>query len=206
MAPLRGLDRSPIAVRLRLVLGLAPGPIRGLSFGLILGLVLGVAAAPPTAAQPYGLGPPGAVGPFLNGVLPSETPNDFTQLGWAVVPAFAGVTFDDTTVIASNPANGRLYVGSRSGVIYSIDGTDPATTVKTPFLDLSDRVAVVWDGGFLGLAFHPSFGDPGSPYRNDVFVYYSSHCPLNATRDAIEPSACDQNLSLIHISEPTRPY
>lgn len=177
MALPRLLDRSPIAARLRLVLG----------------LVLGIAVAPPAAAQPYGLGPPGAVGPFLNGILPSETPNDYTQLGWAVVPAFPGVTFDDTTVIASNPANGRLYVASRSGVIYSIDGTDPATTVKTPFLDLSDRVAVVWDGGFLGLAFHPSFGDPGSPYRNDVFVYYSSHCPLNATRDAIEPSACDQN-------------
>ena len=93
-------------------------------------------------------------------------------------------------VISSNPTDDRLYVGSRNGLIVSFDNQPSAGATET-FLDLRDRVAVVWDGGFLGLVFHPDFGDPGSPYNKTFYVYYSSHCPLGTSGDAPDLEACD---------------
>jgi hypothetical protein len=93
-------------------------------------------------------------------------------------------------VIASNPNDNRIYVGSRDGLIVSFDN-QPAVNAAETFLDLRDRVAVVWDGGFLGLVFHPDFGKPSSPYRKTFYVYYSSHCPLDVSRDMPDLDACD---------------
>jgi len=130
-------------------------------------------------AQKAGLdGPPVAVGPFLDGAFPSTTPNDPGSVTWEVVEAFPNVSFNQTLVIVTNPepGNDRLYVGSRDGNIFSIEN-DPDTSTAEPFMDLRDRVAAVWDGGFLGLAFHPEFGQAGSPYETTFYTYYSSYCP-----------------------------
>jgi len=131
-----------------------------------------------------------AVAPFLDGVFPTRTPNWPGSSQWTVGAAFPNLDLTDTLVIASNPADDRVYVGSREGLIVSFDN-QPDVSSTEAFLDLRDRVAVVWDGGFLGLVFHPEFGDPGSPYRNTFFAYYSSHCPLDASGDAPDLSACD---------------
>lgn len=136
-------------------------------------------------------GPPLAVGPFLDGALPPRAPNFPGSANWTVVPAFPNLDLIDTLVIASNPSDDRIYVGSREGLVVSFDNRADVSTVET-FLDLRDRVAVVWDGGFLGLVFHPEFGMAGSPYGNTFYAYYSSHCPLDASRDAPDLGACDQ--------------
>jgi uncharacterized repeat protein (TIGR03806 family) len=94
-------------------------------------------------------------------------------------------------VIASTPANDRIYVGSRNGLIVSLDD-DPGAAATEAFLDLRDRVAVVWDGGFLGLVFHPEFGNDASPFAGTFYVYYSSHCPLDASGDVPDLEACDE--------------
>ncbi|MDH3623526.1 MAG: PQQ-dependent sugar dehydrogenase [Myxococcales bacterium] len=120
--------------------------------------------------------PPVPVGPFLDGVLPTRTPSDLTSATWEIIEAFPNLTFNQTLVIVTNPANNRLYIGSRDGNIFSFENT-PSVASSEPFVDLRDRVAVVWDGGFLGLAFHPDFGTPGSPYETTFYVYYSSFCP-----------------------------
>jgi uncharacterized repeat protein (TIGR03806 family) len=130
------------------------------------------------------------VGPFLDGALPPRTPNFPGSYDWTVVPAFPNLDLTDTLTITSNPSDDRIYVGSREGLVVSFDNQPDATTTET-FLDLRDRVAVVWDGGFLGLVFHPEFGMVGSPYRNTFYVYYASHCPLDASRDAPDLTACD---------------
>ncbi len=135
--------------------------------------------------------PPVAVGAFFDGVFPPRTPNAPGTSTWDVVAAFPALNLGDTLVIAANPSNDRLYVGRRDGLIRSFDN-QPDVASADPFLDLRDRTAVVWDGGFLGLVFHPEFGVPGSPNRNFFYVFYSSHCPLNGNRDAIDLSACDQ--------------
>jgi uncharacterized repeat protein (TIGR03806 family) len=123
---------------------------------------------------------------FLNGIFPNRTPLDLSETQWQVVNAFPNLSFSQTLVITPIPSNNRLCVGSRAGYIVSFEN-DPNTTSVEPFLDLRDRVAVVWDGGFLGLVFHPEFGQQGSPNRGYLYVYYSSHCPLNAERTGIVP-------------------
>ena len=137
-------------------------------------------------------GPAVPVAPFLDGVFPSRTPHWPGGSQWTVSAAFPNIDLTDTLAIASNPANNRLYVGSRDGLIVSFENRSDVSTEET-FLDLRDRVAVVWDGGLLGVVFHPEFGDPRSPQRNAFFAFYSSHCPLDAARDAPNLSACNSS-------------
>ncbi|HEX2485776.1 MAG TPA: PQQ-dependent sugar dehydrogenase, partial [Myxococcota bacterium] len=144
----------------------------------------------PAGAQSPGVDAPVPVGPFMNGVFPTTTPRDPASAQWDVVPAFPNISLTDPLVIVTNPANNRLYVGSREGVIVSFMNS-PNATQTNPFLDLRDRVAVVWDGGFLGMAFDPQFGVPGSPHRGHVYVWYSSYCPIDATRRLVNLAACN---------------
>jgi len=153
-------------------------------------MALLLAMEAPLLAQSPGLDAPVAVGAFLNGVLPPHTPHDPANVQWDIVPAFPNIALTDPLVIVTNPADNRLYVGSREGNIVSFEN-DPSASTTTPFLDLRDRVAVVWDGGFLGMAFHPEFGTPGSPHRGDFFVYYSSYCPIDATGEGVDLAACN---------------
>ncbi|GAB4419986.1 MAG: hypothetical protein OHK0039_33020 [Bacteroidia bacterium] len=120
-----------------------------------------------------GLDAPAAVGPFLNGNLPSVTPGGTSN--WSVVPAFTNLTFTNPLVLTPDPRpeTNLLYMGQRDGKIYAFLN-DPSTSTKTLFGDISDRVAGnVWDGGLLGMEFHPDFG-PAKPY---VYVYYSARQP-----------------------------
>ncbi len=137
-------------------------------------------------------GPPTAVGPFLDGVLPPRTPNSPGSSQWTIVPAFPNLNLASTLVIASNPGDDRVYVGSQDGLVVAFENRADVTTTET-FLDLRDRVAVVWEGGLLGLVFHPAFGDSASPNGKAFYVYYNSHCPLDSSRDAPDLNACDDS-------------
>jgi len=164
---------------------------------VLLAIALATVAGAPLAAQRApaqspGLDGPVPVGPFLSGVFPRRAPRDPASVQWEVVPAFPNLVLPDPLVIATNPANTRLYVGSRDGRVVSFANA-PNVSTTTPFLDLRDRVAVVFDGGFLGMAFHPSFGVAGSPHRGHVYVYYSSYCPIDATRRRVDLAACNPN-------------
>ncbi|MEM8607394.1 MAG: DUF4215 domain-containing protein [Myxococcota bacterium] len=132
--------------------------------------------------------PPVPVGQFFDGAFPSRTPNAPGSSTWDVVPAFP-VDLGDTLVISPNPANDRIYVATRDGLIRSFENQPDVSTTET-FLDLRDRTAVVWDGGYLGLIFHPEFGVPGSPFRNYVYTFYTTHCPLDASRDQADLGNC----------------
>lgn len=128
--------------------------------------------APPGSGLPAAV----AIGKFLNGSLPSTTPTGSGPVTWGVSPAFANLTFNDPLAIAMHPNENRMFVASRQGVIHHFVN-DPGVTDKTLFGDLSDRTAVVWDGGFLGLTFHPEFGLQGSPNRNYLYTYYCAKGP-----------------------------
>ncbi len=141
-------------------------------------------------AQLPGLDAPAPVGPFLNGNLPTRAPATPGLEEWDVVDAFPNLNLPNTLVIIPNPADDRLYVGSRGGAIVSFANQAQASTTE-PFMDLSDRVAVVWDGGFLGMVFHPQFGTPGSPYERTFYAYYSSYCPTDASASDIDFGACN---------------
>ena len=123
--------------------------------------------------QPPGLNAPEPIGKFLNGNLPSLTPGDGTNIMWSVVPAFPNLIFDSPLVITPHPRENRIFVASRSGLIEHFIN-DQNVNSKQTFVDLQNETGVVWDGGFLGLAFHPDFGLEGSPNRNYFYVYYTA--------------------------------
>lgn len=166
------------------------------SISLILVLAL-AAVSTRSEAQPYGLNARVPIGPFLDGTLPTRTPKRPEDVSWMTVDAFPNIALPNTLVIASNPADNRIYVGSRQGEIVSIPNTASATpSDKQVFMDLRDRVADVWDGGLLGLVFHPEFGQEGSPYELTFYAYYSSQCDLRAGFDSVDLSQCNDNFPL----------
>lgn len=121
--------------------------------------------------MPPGLDNPEPIGKFLNGNLPATAPSIASATSWEVEPAFPNLTFNDPTTFVADPNSNMLYVGSRDGKIYRFEN-NRNTSAKQLVLDISQKVAVVWDGGFLGMAMHPEFGVPNSPNRNYFYVWY----------------------------------
>ena len=116
-----------------------------------------------------GLENPEPIGPYLNGVFPTEAPaEDITY-----EEVFPNITFNSPLTWAMLPGQELVFIGQRDGIIYYFDKSQTNPT-KNLLLDLSAKVGVVTDGGFLGFAFHPQFGTPG---KNFFYTWY-------ATRDA----------------------
>lgn len=112
----------------------------------------------------------GEVPPFLG--MPAHP--IFARVGrWTTVPAFPNVTFRNPVFLEPEPGTRRLFVGELEGRIFAIDGADPTTQEKRLILDLSGHTQGGWDGGLLGLAFHPEYDRPKSPHRGFIFVWYS---------------------------------
>ncbi|MEM9378311.1 MAG: PQQ-dependent sugar dehydrogenase [Planctomycetota bacterium] len=121
------------------------------------------------AAQSYGIDTPTPIGPYLNGVFPTEAPgaaDTFTPQS-----VYDALTFDSPLVPRPEPNGSRMIVGQRDGLVWAFQDSASAAQ-KDVFLDLRDRCAFVWDGGLLGIAMHPEFGLGGSPHAGDVYVYY----------------------------------
>jgi uncharacterized repeat protein (TIGR03806 family) len=138
---------------------------------LMFGIGAGVPLATALDSRP-------TVGPFLDGALPQEEAN---TTGWSAVDAFPGLTFDNPTFIVAIPGTTKLCVGTQQGLIFTIED-DPATaaSTKTLILDLSAVTQGAYDSGMMGLAFHPDFGQAGSPNRGFFYVSYSySPSPVN---------------------------
>ena len=98
----------------------------------------------------------------------------------AIVPA----GFQESTVWTgfSNPttiefaADGRVFVGEKSGRIVSYDSL--ADPTPTPVADLSNAVHDFWDRGLLGMALDPDFTN-GRPYIYVLYTYNKD--PSDAT-------------------------
>lgn len=94
----------------------------------------------------------------------------------SVVNAFPNLTFVDPTFMLPVPAGSsiganQLMVASREGYFWTFTNS-PTTTTKTLFLDLSAHCQGWSDSGLLGFAFHPQFGQAGSPNRGYIYVWY----------------------------------
>ncbi len=138
--------------------------------GAAVALALLPSLASATAIQgAYGIDTPTPIGPYLNGALPSEAPGAADT--YEAEPAYPALRFQDPLVFTPEPNGDRIVVATRQGVLTSFVD-DPNVTTMEPFLDLTDRCAVVWDGGFLGFAFHPHFGIAGAPSSQYVYAFY----------------------------------
>ena len=138
-----------------------------------LAYAIGILSFLITAFAPALMGPgltdPEPIGPYLDGNLPSLPPSDDVQL----VPAFPNITFNSPLTWAMHPNQEKVFVGQRDGIIYQFDRNENVDS-KALFLDISDQVGVVWDGGFLGFICHPNFGVPGAQGSNYFYTYYST--------------------------------
>ncbi len=105
------------------------------------------------------------MGSYLNNNFPASLPQ-----GLPYEPVFPNLSFDSPLTFNELPTGNKIIVGQRDGRIYWFDKT-PSVTNKNLVIDLSEKVGVVWDGGFLGLTLHPNYGSPGNNY---VYVYYTT--------------------------------
>ncbi|MEM8890603.1 MAG: PQQ-dependent sugar dehydrogenase, partial [Bacteroidota bacterium] len=155
-----------------------------LSLGLVFFLSL---AALPLFMPPPGLTQAEPIGKFLNGNLPALTPGGGADLTWDSEIAYPNLRFEEPIYMISHPRERRLYVASRNGLIESF-GDSANVSTKETLIDLRSLTSVVHDGGMLGMAFHPDFGDPASPNRNYVYVYHTVRGPDGRSG----PFVCDE--------------
>ncbi|TVQ37318.1 MAG: hypothetical protein EA370_07050 [Wenzhouxiangella sp.] len=106
--------------------------------------------------------------PFLLALLflapaQAQTPADVT-----LDPAFGGTFFNfPVGVRHAGDGSGRRFVIERAGRIRIVDAQDQV--LGTPFLDISSQVDTTFEGGFLGIAFHPDYASNGRLYVKYTF-------------------------------------
>lgn len=114
-----------------------------------------------------GLNAPEPLGRYLNFNFPAAVPN---SNGLPYAPVYTNLTFDSPLTFNELPTTAKIVVGQRDGKIFWFD-KNPEVSQKNMLLDLSNKVGVVWDGGFLGFTFHPQFGTAG---KNFFYTYYTT--------------------------------
>jgi glucose/arabinose dehydrogenase len=96
----------------------------------------------------------------------------------------------------ADDSSGRLYVVERNGTIQVFDNDDEASS-STTFLDIRSQVSTTFEGGLLGLAFHPDYAENGH-----LFVSYTTPGPFRSrvsrfTRSAADPDQADPESELV---------
>ncbi len=111
------------------------------------------------------------IGAFLGGTLPGTPP--VPSGDWVTRKAFPKLTFEDPVGLVAGPSGSRtLFVWGRQGVVWSFEN-DPNASTKTVVLDIQTRCQGWDDGGLLGLALHPRFGQAGAADRGLLYVWYT---------------------------------
>ncbi|MEZ4686244.1 MAG: hypothetical protein R3B47_09305 [Bacteroidia bacterium] len=87
--------------------------------GLLALLFISSTLMPP----PYGLDKAEAIGAFLNGTFPSESPSFGS---WKAKDAFPNITFTDPIAMAQVPGQDAYFVAGKQGIIWLVEG-DSAT-------------------------------------------------------------------------------
>jgi glucose/arabinose dehydrogenase/mono/diheme cytochrome c family protein len=96
------------------------------------------------------------------------------NLQYGFVNALGDKKFLQPMLARLDPGNpSRLYVLERAGRLVAVDY--PQGDNEKTVLDFRDKVGYVEsENGALGFAFHPNFGDPSSPYEQDIFIYFTA--------------------------------
>ncbi|UCG39247.1 MAG: PQQ-dependent sugar dehydrogenase [bacterium] len=86
----------------------------------------------------------------------------------ALATVFGGLSFTQPVGIHQSPADQDVwFVLQKAGQVLMVDAGVAPVAAHT-VLDLSGTVDAAFEGGLLGMAFHPSFSGSG-----DVFLYYT---------------------------------
>lgn len=138
-----------------------------------------------TAAMVDMLGPgledPTPIGPYLNGVFPTETPGGISSGtgSYAVENAFPNLTFVDPVDMAELPGGQEFLVLGLQGQLWKIENNANATS-KRLVMDIAHQTVVDTDGGMLGLVLHPEYGQADSENAGYIYIFYR-YTPVDGT-------------------------
>ncbi len=111
------------------------------------------------------------IGAYLNGMFSAQAPTPGADSAtYTITNAFPNLVFNDPVKLLEMPS-GQFMVFGKSGYAW-VFANDAATTTKTLVLDIRSRTRVDGDGGLLGAALHPEFGQAGSPNARYFYVWY----------------------------------
>ena len=111
------------------------------------------------------------IGPYMNGVFSADPPTPGgATVTYTVQNAFPNLTFNDPVKMLELPS-GKFMVFGKSGYAW-VFNNDPATGTKTQVLNINNRTRIDQDGGLLGAALHPEYGQQGSPNARYFYVWY----------------------------------
>lgn len=112
--------------------------------------------------------PPGAIGKYLNGILPSTVPGE--EGSWALND-FGQIHISAPVGIKQMPESDDLLILSKRGELWQVPTNGSS---KKLVLDISGKTFNLSDAGALGIVLHPLFGDPLFPDKQLLFVYYKT--------------------------------
>ncbi|MEM7097841.1 MAG: PQQ-dependent sugar dehydrogenase [Pseudomonadota bacterium] len=120
-----------------------------------------------------GLTSPAPVGPFLDGAFPSTTPGS-AQGDWVQVNYYPSLNFVEPIRIIEHPTENKLLIIGKDGLGWLVTHQQGATD-KTLFFNIQSIMqgkGGVGEGGISDLAFHPEYGQSGSPNSQYVYISY----------------------------------
>jgi uncharacterized repeat protein (TIGR03806 family) len=168
--PSRGTIRRCLPARRKLLMTFRRnlGPLLGLS-ALVAAALLACGSDDGSEGGGPPIGPTddaGVEGPIVQKEFPLETPS---LGGYTLVDAFPGVVFDIPAAIAwPKTAGAAPFVLERTGQIRTI-----ANGERRDLLDFGEKVHIAGEGGALGIALHPQFGN-GTEVNQYVYVWYNA--------------------------------
>lgn len=109
----------------------------------------------------------GSVGPYLDGVFSETAPGDAGA--WSVEDAYPDVNIASPLRILPFPNTTDYLVLSKVGEIWQLS---LETQERKLILDIKDRTFKLGEGGTVGMALHPEFGNVAEPDKQIVFVFY----------------------------------
>ena len=103
------------------------------------------------------------------GFMPTEEPGRV----FAVRNHLPGVVLQNPTFAVMPPRGPRIwFIGEREGRLLAVEDRADAAQAST-VLDLRAHTLGWQDTGLLNLVLHPEFGQPGSPNRGFIYVWYN---------------------------------
>ena len=145
--------------------------LKNVRIWLLCGCILFVAGF--THAAP-GLSNASPIAPFLDGALPSTSPGASSSTTWVQVDYYPDLTFVEPIRIIEHPVLDRLLIIGKDGIGWTVSH-EPGATDAQEFFNIQPIMhgkSGVGEGGISDLAFHPEFGQAGSPNAAYVYITY----------------------------------
>jgi glucose/arabinose dehydrogenase/mono/diheme cytochrome c family protein len=145
---------------------------------------------------------PALRGPIpAGGFMPLEEPGRL----WTIRDAFATLRFQNPVFALMPPRDGSVwFVGEREGRLLAVPHQEGAGE-KTTVLDLRSHTLGWQDTGLLAMAFHPQYGQPGSPNRGYIYLWYNhTNRPFSGPGHPPQAARSANRLSRFTISDGAR--